>query len=213
LVERAHQREARQQERDELQEDLTPIVNDLYLLTVEQLEEIEPYVRLDDLLRLVKRVARNTRNFEVLLDQFESLQDLVADGAPLTQDMFNRAVLALDEMERRGYFDFAKEAVGIVDRVVQEYSEEDVRQLGDNVVLILNTVKAMTQPEIMRLVGNMTVTFQEIEHEPEALDTSFTGLMRQMRDPEVRRGLALTLRMLKTVSAGQELPPGKAGQA
>jgi len=33
------------------------------------------------------------------------------------------------------------------------------------------------------------------------LDTSLLGLLRQMRDPEVRRGLAIPLETLRRVSA------------
>ena len=37
--------------------------------------------------------------------------------------------------EERGYFEFAKAGLGVVDRVVTNFTEEDVEQLGDNVVL------------------------------------------------------------------------------
>jgi uncharacterized protein YjgD (DUF1641 family) len=33
------------------------------------------------------------------------------------------------------------------------------------------------------------------------VDVSYMGLLRQMRDPEVRRGLALTMRVLHVVGA------------
>jgi len=40
------------------------------------------------------------------------------------------------------------------------------------------------------------VAEQEVE---KPVDISYTGLLRQMRDPEVRRGLALTMRVLHVV--------------
>ena len=71
--------------------------------------------------------------------------------------------------------------------------------LGENVVLILNTVKDMTQPEILNFVRNtLFVAEKEIE---KPVDISYMGLMRQMRDPEVRRGLALTMRVLHVVGS------------
>jgi uncharacterized protein YjgD (DUF1641 family) len=74
--------------------------------------------------------------------------------------------------------------------------------LGDNVVLILNTVKSLTQPEMLNLVNGLTAGFHAAEVEAEAgqLDTSLFGLLRQMRDLEVRRGLAVTLATLKKMS-------------
>ena len=54
---------------DDLKTDLTPVAMDLFPGRLEQLNEIEPYVQLEDLLYLVKRLARNTPNIEQLLDQ------------------------------------------------------------------------------------------------------------------------------------------------
>jgi len=199
LAARAHAQAVRQQEWDEFKEDFTPVANDLYLVVVKELAELEPHVRLEDLLHLVKRLARNTRNFEQMLDQMESLQDFLVDFTPLTDQVVHSLVVQLDEMERKGYFGFAREGAAIADRVVDSFTEDDVRQLGENVVLILNTVKAMTQPEIMNMVNNVTVTYREVERDPE-LRTGMLDLVRQMRDPEVRRGLALTMRMLRAVA-------------
>ena len=44
-------------------------------------------------------------------------------------------------MEREGYFAFARGGWRIVERIVTEFSEDDVNALGDNIVTILNTVK------------------------------------------------------------------------
>jgi uncharacterized protein YjgD (DUF1641 family) len=193
----------RQREWDDLRADLTPVLNDAYTITVEQLQEIQAYVQLEDVLRLSKRLARNTRNFNQLLDQMESMRDLWADLSPLTTDMFNQSVLVLNDLEQKGYFEFARESAYVLDQIVTSFSDDDVRQLGDNVVLILNTVKALTQPEVMNLVNNLTEGFHEAEDQVDELPTSTLGLLRQMRDPDVRRGLAITMTMLKRISQQQ----------
>jgi uncharacterized protein YjgD (DUF1641 family) len=199
LAEQAQAAERQRADRAELIRDLTPIANEAFRLSVEQLEEIQEYVELDDFLRLVKRVARNGRNFEKMLNQLESMMDLAETVGPLANEAFGKAVHELTEMERKGYFTFAQGGMQIMDNVVTSFSEEDVNRFGDNVVLILNTVKDMTQPEIMNFVRNtLLVAEQEIE---KPVDISYTGLMRQMRDPEVRRGLALTMRVLHVVGA------------
>ena len=87
----------------------------------------------------------------------------------------------------------------MVDNVVTSFSEEDVNRLGDNIVLILNTVKDMTQPEIMNFVRNtLEVAEREVE---KPVNTSCGRILGQMSDPAVRRGLALTLRVLRVVGA------------
>jgi len=197
LAEEARVQQERRQEWDELKNDLSPVASEAYRLSVQQLDEIEGYVQLEDIIRVTKRLMRNTRNLEQMLDQLEGFADLSRELSPLSQDMFLMLMTRLDEMERKGYFSFFQGGMEIMDQVVSNFTEEDVRQLGDNVVLILQTVKEMTQPEIMQLMSSTASVMRE-EDIPE--DVSMLYLMRQMRDPAVKRGLAKTLNVLRTVS-------------
>jgi uncharacterized protein YjgD (DUF1641 family) len=203
LMERAEADRRRQQTWDDLLADLTPVANDIYRVAETQLDEMQQFVTLDDIVELAKRLARNTRTLNQMLDTLESANDFMRDAAPLTKDMMTEATAQLAELERKGYFGFARQGMYVIDQVVTSFSEEDVKQLGDNVVLILNTVKALTQPQMMTLLNNLTQGFHEAEAEAQAgqLDIGVFGLLKQMRDPEVRRGLAITLETLRRVSA------------
>lgn len=199
LTEQAQAAERARAERAELMSAMMPIANDAMRLATEQLEEIEPYVRGEDLLRLVKKLVRNGPNFEMLLDQLGSLLELADIVMPMMTPAFDQATTGLAELEKRGYFTFAQGGIRIMDNIVTAFSEEDVRKLGDNIVLILQTVKEMTQPETMNFVRN---TVQVIDREKDApVETSLLALLGQMRDPNVRRGLAITLRVLRTIGA------------
>lgn len=197
LTEQAQRAERERQERAELMHDLTPIVNDGFRLAVEQLEEVQEYVDLGDLLRILKRLLRNGRNIEAMLDQLESLMDLAQTMGPLSNQAFATATDLLQQAEHKGYFVFAKGGLKIADNIVTSFTEEDVARLGDNVVLILNTVKDMTQPEILGLVRSI-VSDVEVEV-TKPVSTSLGALLSQMRDPNVRRGLALTMRVLQAI--------------
>lgn len=199
LSDYVYEQRRRQQEWDELKGDLTPVALDAYQVVVEQLDEIEPYVQLEDMLHLLKRLARNTHNIEMLLDQVESLSDLGRDAMPILNDAVLMSVQQLDALERRGYFRLLKEGQYVLDNIVDHFGPEDVRHLGDNVVTILTTVKEMTQPEIMGMMQNLAGGLRQAEAEPQVVDTSFRGLLRQLRDPQTRRGLAITLGMLRAV--------------
>lgn len=187
------------EERAELMRDVMPIANDAFRLATEQLEEVQEYVDLGDLLRLLKRLLRNGRNIDKMLDQLESLMDLAQTIGPLTDSAFGKATDLLQTAEHRGYFAFAKGGMAIMDNVVTSFSEDDVKRLGDNVVLILNVVKDMTQPEIMSLIRSI-VSDVEVEV-ARPVSTSLPSLLGQMRDPDVRRGLTLTLRILRVIGA------------
>ena len=199
LTEEAHRQKRRQQEWDDLKADLIPIGNDIFRLSVAQMEEIQQHAQIEDMLRLFKRLLRNTRNLEQMLDQLESMSELWHDVSPLTQQMFCTAMTQLNEMERKGYFTFVQGGLDIMDRIVTSFTEEDVQQLGENVVLILQTVKEMTQPEIMTML-RQTAT---VVRDEEPVDTSMLSILRQMNDPAVRKGLAKTLQILKSVGDQQ----------
>jgi len=197
LAAQAQLAERQRQDRAELVRDLTPVVNDVFRIATEQLEEVQEYVDLDDLLRLLKRLLRNGRNLEAMLDQLESILDLMQTMGPLTDSAFSQAVELLSVAERKGYFAFARGGWQIADNIVTSFTEDDVKQLGDNIVLILQTVKSMTQPEVMNFVKNTVSVVEKETAVP--VDISYRALLGQMRDPNVRRGLALTLRVLRTL--------------
>ncbi len=199
LTEEAHRQKRRQQEWDELKDDLMPVGNEIFRLSVEQLEEVQHHVQMEDLLRLFKRVLRNTRNLEMMLDQLESVSELLQDASSLSNDAFMTLLLQLNEMERKGYFVFLQGGLDMVDRIVTSFSQEDVAQLSDNIVLILQTVKEMTQPEIMNMLSNTALIVQD----EEPVDTSLLSIIRQMNDPAVRKGLAKSLHVLKSVGDTQ----------
>ncbi len=198
LTEQALVAERQRRDREELMRDLTPVVNEAFRVSVEQLEEIEQYVDLNDLLNILKRMLRNGRNIEKVLDQLESLMDFADTVGPITDQAFSQAVDVLANMEHKGYFVFARGGMQIMDNIVTSFSEEDVRLLGENIVLILQTLKAMTQPELMNFARNMVQAIEQQQEEPE-VNIGYRYLLQQMRNPDVRRGLALTMRVLSSI--------------
>ena len=202
LSEQARAAERERQERSEFIRDLTPIASEAFRLSVEQLEDVQADVDPAELLHLLKRLLRNGQNLDKLLDQLESVMDMAQMMGPLADQGFSKVVDTLSAYERKGYFAFLRGGLEIVDNVVTAFSEDDVKRLGENVVLILNTVKDMTQPEIMNFIRSTLMVAEGEVQKP--VDTSYLALLNQMRDPAVRRGLALSMRVLHVVGAQAE---------
>jgi uncharacterized protein YjgD (DUF1641 family) len=188
---------------DELKQDLIPIANHLIKLSIDELEEIGTDFELEDLLFLLKRVLRNTRMWVSLLDRLESAIDVADEATLLGKQVFRNAVETLDTMERDGYFKFARGGWYVLDRIVAEFSEEDLHVLGDNIVNILNIVRSLTQPEILTLANNALDSLQVDTHE-NGKPPSTIALVRQLSDPKVRIGLS---KMLKLVGSLAEDSP------
>jgi len=193
-----------QEEFDELKRDVIPVVNHMIKISIDELAEIGTEFQSEDLLFLVKRLLRDTHLLGDLLGRIEGIVELVDETQVISQQVFNQAVIKLDTMERDGYFDFARSGWQIVERIVEEFSEEDVEALGDNVVTILTTVKNLTQPEILSMTNNALSALQDapvVEG-----DVSMWSLLRDLSDPQVRRGMARLLNMVKILA---DQPGGK----
>ncbi len=133
--------------------------------------------------------------------------ELMHEMAPIIEEMVAVAIDRLANLEARGYFAFGREAAQVVDRIVTEYSEEDVRKLGDNIVAILDTVRDLTQPNVLAVAGSATSAIQNADGS-EAV--GLYGMLKAGRDEDVRRGLGVMLRVLSNIGravAGLEPAP------
>lgn len=187
----------RHQELEELKQDMLPIANHMIKLSIDELAEIGNEFELEDLLFLGKRVLRDTHLFIQLLDRMEGAMGMADEVSLLGRQVFNTTVETLDEMERKGYFAFARGAYYIAERVVSEFGEEDVIALGDNIVTILTTVRNMTQPEVLAFANNAIGAIQD---EPISENMSTWALLRELSDPKVRKGMARMLNMVKVIA-------------
>jgi uncharacterized protein YjgD (DUF1641 family) len=179
LTEQAEATARRQQERAELMHDILPIANDAIDLVTQQLDEVQEYVDLSDILRLTKRVLRNARNIDRMLDQLESLMDLAQTAGPLAGNVVEKVTDQLQAAEQRGYFQLARGSLRAVDKVAASLTPEDIDRMGDNLVAVAGAFKRLDEP----------------------VDPSLRSLVRQMRDPDVRRGLAMVMRVLRAIGA------------
>lgn len=125
--------------------------------------------------------------------------ELIGDLSPVASQGMASLSRALAEAEARGYVGFARSGLGVVDRVVTSFDESDIEALSDNIVLILETLKEMTQPEVMQLLKSTVHQIQEVEepHEPPSL----LALLRELRTVEARRGLYRLVVALRSLGA------------
>lgn len=195
------QRESREQW-SELVSDLTPVTKGVMDVATRELEDLSEDVSLEDAVRFLKTTARELPRLQALMAQLDSMSQLVSEVMPLVGPGMGKLTDVLQQLDEKGYFMFAQGGIEIADKVVTSFDHDDVVALGDNVVLILNTVKEMTQPEVMGMLKRTFVTVQEVE-EAHVEPPSMFALIKEMRDPQTRRGLARVMSMLRTVGAEQ----------
>ena len=187
----------------ELSDTLVPVTRGAMDVATRELDDLSDDVTADDLVRFARTAARSLPKLEAMMAQLDSLSELMHTVNSLSGAGLAKVTDVLAAADDKGYFVFAREGSRIADRVVTEFTEEDVQALGDNVVTILNAVKEMTQPEVMGLVQRTAGSVQDVEDTPMEPPSLF-ALLKSMRDPQTRRGLGKVMAMLHTV--GEEHP-------
>lgn len=145
------------------------------------------------LARIEAKLDRLVAAEERLSRRVEELGDLKADLLPIADGLMATATRELSRMEGAGTLAFAREALGVAERITQSFTPEDVRALGENVVSILTTVRNFTQPDMLDVADRAV---QALREDPEEAEGVF-WLLKQMKDPETRRGLGLMLSVLR----------------
>lgn len=189
----------------ELAATLVPVSRGAMEVATRELEELCADVTIDDIKRFARTTVRAVPEMEALVGQLGSISELGHEVTSLSGAGVAKLTEVLQTAQDKGYFRFASAGAQIADNVVTAFTEEDLRSLGANVVTILHAVKDMTQPEVMALLSRTMVTVRKVEDTHIEPPSTF-ALLKSLRDPQTRRGLARILSVLHTV--GAEGPEG-----
>jgi len=184
---------------EDLVSDVSIISKDAFTSVVYELDKQGMELNVDDIKTLVYKLMRNVNNFSQVMDMFESITDLMKDAGPIVNEAGIDFTSKLHEFEQKGYFEFVKEITGIMDNIVTSYSPEEVRALADNVVTILDTVKNLTQPDMLNAINNAVNIFKNLETS-DIKEYSLWKAFREMNTPEMKRGLGFIMTFMKNLS-------------
>jgi len=189
-------------EMEDLKDDLMRVTKGIYETAVEELDQVSDYVNTNDILHFGKYMLRNINTISTVVQQLESMKDFLRDSAPLIRQYALDTMTKLDEIDRKGYFEFAKELGNISDNVITSFNKEDINNLGDNIVSILNTIKNLTQPDMLNAINDAVNVYKNLDIEIKD-NISLFGLMKELNNPELKRGLYFAIEFLKKISAIQ----------
>lgn len=157
---------------------------------------------------LAARLEAMSGQIAWLVDQQKKRDELFTELTPILREVMATATSKLDAVEKRGWFAFGREAAAVAERVLDHYSADDVRALGDAIVAILDTVRSLTQPDVLAIVGEASLA---LEHPDQAEPVGLMGMMRASRQGDVRKGMAVFLELLRHVGRASEKLAEKGG--
>ena len=146
--------------------------------------------------RLEAKIDALTGHVGYLVERQRWQADLVDEMMPILRLAMNVSADHLHGMDQKGYFTFGREALQVVERIVESYSEEDVRALGAHIVGIMDTVKNITQPAILQVANEATDVFQ---HADDVEPMGMMGMMRATRDDDTQKGMAIVFEVLRQI--------------
>jgi len=198
LEEIEHQRRHRQ-EMEDLKDDLMRVGTGVYQTAITELEEIHDHTSGEDLFFLGKKLLRNINTLTQTFELFENAKGFLEDFAPVSRELVFDAMNKFDEFDRKGYFDYLKEIEKIAENIVSSFSVDDLKELGNNIVPLLNTMKSVTQPELLNDLDNALAVYKNLDYKAEE-DVSLFKLMKELKSPEMKKGLAFGIKYIKNLS-------------
>ncbi len=189
---------------DDLVTDVSIIGKDLFDTAVYELDNQGIELDVEEMKVLAFKLIKNTGNFTRVLEMFESATDFIMDAGPVAREVIIDLIKKLHEFEQKGYFEFFRELYRVMDNIIVNYSEEDVRLLANNIVTILDTVKNLTQPEMLKAMNNAVNIYKNLGTE-DIEEYSLFRALREMRSPEMRRGIGFIMTFLKNLSREQNV--------
>ena len=125
----------------DLADDLSLVGKDVFKNTVIELDKAGVELDSDALKGTGIRLIRNIDNINEFLDTLESINDFLKDATPIARQVGLDTIQKMNELDQKGYIEFFKELSKVLENVVSHFSVQDVRDLSNNVVTILETVK------------------------------------------------------------------------
>jgi len=182
----------------ELKEDLIPLSGQAFRLLIRELEDVETSFQLEDLLVLFKRMLRSTNDIKFILDQMESIVDLVTTIEPLFKSAIPQIINYLDDLEQRGVLRVMQSMLDVRAKIASAYTPEDIDQMGDGAVSLLGLTKKLSDPQA-------TAFLEKIAELPAKIDLSSSkpvgpfGLIGALSSKEARKGLGVLMELTKAM--------------
>ena len=159
-----------------------------------------------DVTQIEKRLDQLTAQMERLVERQAKREELFDELSPVLREVMATATQKLDAVEKRGWFAFAGALGEVAERVLDHYSADDVRALGGAIVSILDTVRALTQPEVLAIMGEAG---DALQHADEAKPIGLVGMVRASRHADVQKGMAVLMELLRHVGRAAEAVAAK----
>ena len=190
----------KREEIDDFVEDAGIVIKDVVRHTSGMLENAQVELDHVDLPGLMIKVLQNLGTFHEMFEMMESAKDFMKDVTPILHQVGLDAVNKMNELDRKGYFEYISELGNFVDKWIQLFTREDLIRLQNNLENIAGIVRNLSDPALMKGLNNMTLALAEVKPDEKLDNKSLFGLFKQLNSPEVRQSLSYSLRLVQQIA-------------
>ena len=190
----------KREEIDDFVEDAGIVIKDVVRHTSGMLENAQVELDHVDLPGLMIKVLQNLGTFHEMFEMIESAKDFMKDVTPILHQVGLDAVNKMNELDRKGYFEYISELGNFVDKWIQLFTREDLIRLQNNLENIAGIVRNLSDPALMKGLNNMTLALAEVKPDEKLDNKSLFGLFKQLNSPEVRQSLSYSLRLVQQIA-------------
>jgi uncharacterized protein YjgD (DUF1641 family) len=199
LLESIELQNRKREEIDDLFEDVSIVAKDAFRETVAVLDAAQIEPGQIGFSNLAIRILQNMDTLHDMLEMMESIRDFMKDASPVLHQVGLDAVHKMNELDRKGYFEFGRQLMVTMDRFVEQFSPGDFKRLQEGMTAFTEIIRNLTDPEVMQGMQKITRALGEVKPDASLDNVSLLKLVRMLNAPGVRRSLSYSLRLLNAV--------------
>ena len=180
----------------ELRDDLSPRVNEAVKILIAELAEIEADVQFEDMALLLKNLMRNVRNLNWSIDQLKNLIDFLRTVEPLLKSAVPQVIHFLDQLEQQGVFQVLSNMFGVMQKIAETYTPEDIEQISNGLVDLVGVAKKLTAPKALSLLDKVAELPARVDLS-QAKPVGPFGMVFALGNPEIKQGMGVVLELTK----------------
>jgi uncharacterized protein YjgD (DUF1641 family) len=200
LLEFVEQQNRKREEFDDLVTDVSIVARDAFRNSVVMLDKAQVELDSCGLSCLIIKILQNLDTFHEMLGMMESARDFMKDVTPILHQVGLDAVNKMNELEQKGYFEYIRQLVHLMERWVRVFTVEDLKKVEDNLENIAGILRNLSDPALMTAMNKATRVITEIKMDDEKDTLSLWQIFMQLRSKEVRKSISYSLRVVKEIA-------------
>jgi uncharacterized protein YjgD (DUF1641 family) len=192
--------EQKREELDDLVKDLNIVAKDAFQQSVVLLDKAGVELDSCGISCLLIKILQNIGTFHEALEMLESARDFMKDVSPILHQIGLDAVHKMNELDQKGYFEYASGLMAFLDKWIRTFTVEDLTRLQGNLENIAGIIRNLSDPGLMSALNRITRALAETKMDDRLDNKSLWKIFLQLKSPEVRKSISYSLRLLQAIN-------------